>query len=152
MRSPIHALIPSSTTHLNRRRLSSFALLWGGTAGWISVQIGIKIGFGILIIAQFIGRTAAQSSAVETQCGQMPSQFQNLAELLTRIQELGVALGLLIAAVMLVYGGILWMRGTPDSQQKARRIIFNTIVGLTIVLMAGGLVEFVNGILCSGGG
>jgi len=68
----------------------------------------------------------------------MPSQFQEIAELLTRIQRLGIALALLIATVMLIYGGILWMRGTPDSQQKARRIIFNTFVGLVIVLMAAG--------------
>jgi len=44
------------------------------------------------------------------------------------------------------------MRGTPDAQQKARKIIFNTLVGLVIVLMAGGLVEFVKSILCGGGG
>jgi len=80
-------------------------------------------------------RVAAQSSA---SCGDMPSQFQEIAELLTRIQRLGIALALLIATVMLIYGGILWMRGTPDSQQKARRIIFNTFVGLVIVLMAAG--------------
>jgi heme A synthase len=81
----------------------------------------------------------------------MPEQFREISILLTRIQSLGVALALLIASAMLIYGGILWMRGTPDSQQKARRIIFNTIIGLVIVLMAGGLVEFVKDALCSGG-
>jgi hypothetical protein len=80
----------------------------------------------------------------------MPSQFQEIVDLLTRVQQLGIALALLIATIMLIYGGILWMRGTPDSQQKARRIIFNTFVGLIIVLMAGGLVEFVKDVLCGG--
>jgi len=83
-------------------------------------------------------------------CGDMPEQFQELAELLTRVQQLGIALALLIASIMLIYGGILWMRGTPDSQQKARKIIFNTIIGLVIVLIAGGLVEFVKSVLCGG--
>jgi len=94
----------------------------------------------------FSAPVAAQSG--ETSCGSMPTQFQDIAELLTRIQELGIALALLIASIMLIYGGVLWMRGTPDSQQKARRIIFNTFVGLVIVLTAGGLVEFVKGTLC----
>jgi type IV secretory pathway VirB2 component (pilin) len=80
----------------------------------------------------------------------MPSQFQEIVDLLTRVQQLGIALALLIATIMLIYGGILWMRGTPDSQQKARRIIFNTFVGLIIVLMASGLVEFVKDVLCGG--
>jgi len=95
--------------------------------------------------------TPAAAQSGETSCGSMPPQFEEIATLLTRIQELGVALALLIASIMLVYGGILWMRGTPDSQQKARRIIFNTIVGLVIVLMAGGLVGFVTSVLCPGG-
>jgi type IV secretory pathway VirB2 component (pilin) len=82
----------------------------------------------------------------------MPEQFREIATLLTRVQQLGIALALLIASIMIVCGGILWMRGTPDSQQKARRIIFNSLVGLVIVLMAGGLVEFVTNILCGGGG
>jgi len=90
-------------------------------------------------------------AASETGCADMPEQFQDLAELLTRVQQLGIALALLIASIMLVYGGILWMRGTPDSQQKARGIIFNTLVGLVIVLLASGLVEFVKSIMCGGG-
>lgn len=105
------------------------------------------LGFTTVFLALIPRRAAAQSSA---SCADMPSQFQAIAELLTRVQQLGIALALLIATIMLIYGGILWMRGTPDSQQKARGIIFNTFVGLVIVLMAGGLVEFVKGVLCGG--
>lgn len=112
----------------------------------IRLKLVIWTGFHTL----FTGPAAAQSS--EPSCGDMPEQFQELAELLTRVQQLGIAVALLIASIMLVYGGILWMRGTPDAQQKARKIIFNTIVGLVIVLMAGGLVEFVESVLCGGGG
>jgi len=112
-------------------------------------RIALYLLFTVSIVT---GTTAAQSETPETSCGSMPAQFQDIATLLTRIQELGIALALLIASIMLIYGGILWMRGTPDSQQKARSIIFNTIVGLVIVLIAGGLVEFVSNVLCSGGG
>jgi len=98
----------------------------------------------------FTGRALAQTNSTEVPCGSMPPQFQEIATLLTRVQQLGVALALLIASVMLIYGGILWMRGTPDAQQKARRIIFDTIIGLVIVLIAGGLVEFVKSVLCGG--
>lgn len=113
---------------------------------------GLKTVLRIGVLALFTGRVYAQKESSETGCGDMPEQFQELAELLTRVQQLGVALALLIASIMLIYGGILWMRGTPDSQQKARKIIFNTLVGLVIVLMAGGLVEFVKSVLCGGGG
>lgn len=100
-----------------------------------------------VVLIGFVGRVAAQTGE---SCGTVPDQFQAIATLLTRVQQLGIALALLIASVMLVYGGILWMRGTPEAQQKARRIIWNTLVGLTIVLMAGGLVEFMKGVLCGG--
>ena len=104
----------------------------------------------LFTISLVTGKAAAQSGG--TSCGSMPEQFREIATLLTQIQQLGIALALLIASTMIVYGGILWMRGTPDSQQKARHIIFNSLVGLVIVLMAGGLVEFVTNILCGGGG
>jgi type IV secretory pathway VirB2 component (pilin) len=106
---------------------------------------------GTGVTALFTSPAAAQTEGSESSCGSMPAQFQDIAELLTRIQELGIALALLIASIMLIYGGVMWMRGTPDSQQKARSIIFNTIIGLVIVLTAGGLVEFVQGVLCGGG-
>jgi hypothetical protein len=107
----------------------------------------IAILVALAAIAILPQRAAAQSSAT---CADMPSQFQEIVDLLTRVQQLGIALALLIATIMLIYGGTLWMRGTPDSQQKARRIIFNTFVGLLIVLMASGLVEFVKDVLCGG--
>ncbi len=102
-----------------------------------------------IILLGFVGRAAAQTES-ET-CGDVPQQFQSIAELLTRIQQLGVALGLLIAALMYVWAGILWMRGTPDSQQRARRIFMNTTIGLVLILIAGGLVSFIKTVLCGGG-
>ncbi len=130
---PLFALVDSSTSQ---------AFLAEG-------RLGVLRFSATPLVMMLSGQDTTQA---ETSCGTMPEQFQQLAELLTRIQQLGVALALLIAAIMLIYGGILWMRGTPDSQQKARKIIFNTLVGLVIVLMAGGLVEFVKSVLCGGGG
>lgn len=103
----------------------------------------------IAFVGFFSGQAAAQSA--QNACGDVPSQFQAIADLLTRIQQLGVALGLLIAALMYVWAGILWMRGTPDSQQRARRIFMNTSIGLVLILIAGGLVEFIKTVLCGGG-
>jgi len=112
----------------------------------------VKTSFSVaLVLSLGVSPASAQSDpARDSSCGDVPEQFQQLSELLTQIQQFGVALAVLIASVMLVYAGILYMRGTPDSQQKARTIIMNTMIGLVIVLIAGGLVEFVNSILCGG--
>lgn len=113
-----------------------------------STTAGKRLITPVVIALVFVpGQAAAQTDQT---CGDVPVQFQQLAELLTHIQQLGVALGLSIAAVMYVWAGILWMRGTPDSQQRARRIFFNTSVGLVLILIAGGLVKFVTSVLCGG--
>lgn len=104
----------------------------------------------VLSVVFLSGRAAAQSD--EAVCGDVPLQFQQIAELLTRIQQLGVTLGLLFATLMYIISGIYYVRGTPEAQEKARRIFINTTIGLVIILMAGGIVEFINGILCPGGG
>lgn len=106
-----------------------------------------SLSFGLI---WFVAPAAAQSTS--DSCGDVPLQFQQIAELLTRIQQLGVALGLLFAVFMYIICGIYYMRGTPEAQERARRIFINTTIGLVIILMAGGFVEFVNGILCPGGG
>jgi len=94
---------------------------------------------------------ALASTPAAAQCGDVPAQFEDIAALLTRVQELGVALGLLIAVVMFIWVGISWMRGTPDSQQRAKRRFWNVSIGVVIILMASGFVEFVKSVLGCGG-
>lgn len=117
----------------------------------LSRRVATLSATAVASITSIPGEAVAQSGGSDVSCPGMPEQFQSIAELLTRVQELGIALGLLVASIMIVYGGILWMRGTPDSQQKARQIVFNSLVGLIIILISGGLVEFVKSILGCGG-
>jgi len=104
---------------------------------------------GLFLIGVLSRPAAAQSE--ESGCEEVPAQFEAIAELLTRIEQLGVALGLSLAAVMYIWAGINWMRGTADGQQHAKRVFRDTSIGLVIILLASGLVEFLKSVLGCGG-
>lgn len=103
-----------------------------------------------ILLLSIPGVAVAQTNET-SECGDVPPQFQQISELLTRLQQLGVALGLLLGALMYIWAGISWMRGTPDAQQRAKRVFWNTSIGIVIVLMSGGLIEFVKSVLGCGG-
>lgn len=88
-----------------------------------------------------VAPVSAQSTGPCT--GTVPEPIVELVDLLHLIQRLGVSLALLIAVVMLIFSGILLMRNDPDSAQRARSIIWRVIIGLTVVILAGGIVQVV---------
>ena len=53
----------------------------------------------------------------------------------------------LMAVALVIYGGISYMmsQGEPDKSTKARHIIINALIGLTIAVTAGTLVGFIAG-------
>lgn len=60
---------------------------------------------------------------------------------------INIALGFLglIAVVLIIYGGFVWMTsgGAADKVDQAKRILKNSIIGLVIILSAWGIVSFV---------
>lgn len=84
-------------------------------------------------------------------CGDLPDSLQAIERFLTQLQEIGLVVAFLLAAVMLTYAGLLYMSGDPSKQDQARRLIVNTFTGLIIVAVAGGLVEVASQALCGGG-
>mgnify|MGYP000091375429 CR=1 FL=1 len=109
-------------------------------------RIVVSLGFSLTVM---VGRVSAQSLV---ECGSLPEQFDALRELLIQITSLGTAVAVLLAVMMLIYAGVLMIRGTPQSVEKAKRIIVYTIGGLVLVFIAGGMVEWVANILCQPGG
>lgn len=98
--------------------------------------------------------TSAPAAAAESSspsCGNLPEQIQAIQRFLTQVEQIGMAIAFSLAAVMLVYTGLLWMSGQPEKQEKARRIFVNVFIGLLIVVLAGGLVSWTKTILCAGG-
>lgn len=81
----------------------------------------------------------------------VPEAFVQLAELLTRLQQLGVAVGLALAALGYIIAGILYIVGGVDRKQRAKTFFVNTSIGLVIILLSGGFVEFIKQVLCGGG-
>jgi len=125
-----------------------------GISRLVPLEMARKILQSILVASLLITLlstpVAAQNRGTES-CADMPPQFEQISELLTRLQQLGVAFGLLLGVLMYIWAGINWMRGTPDAQQRAKRVFWNTSVGIVIVLMSGGLIEFVKSVLGCGG-
>ena len=80
-------------------------------------------------------------------CPDAPTVFTTLVELLNELQTVGVALSAGVAGVMIVYSGYLWMISI-DGKDRARQIIVRVIIGMSIVLLASGIVSWIEGILC----
>lgn len=55
----------------------------------------------------------------------------------------------LVAVVLLIYGGFVWMTagGNPEKVKKAKKILVSTGIGLLIILSSWGIVQYVLGIL-----
>lgn len=94
------------------------------------------------------GHRLSNITATEaTMCEEAPEVFRELVTLLTELQNVGTALAAAVAGVMLVYAGYLWMTGI-DGKEQARRIVVNVIIGMSIVVLASGIVEWIETILC----
>ncbi|MBT6691236.1 VWA domain-containing protein [Candidatus Parcubacteria bacterium] len=64
---------------------------------------------------------------------------------------INIVLGLLgiIAVVLIIYGGFLWMtsKGNTDQVQRAKMVIISAVIGLVIILSAYAITRFVLGAL-----
>jgi len=70
-----------------------------------------------------------------------------LSEIQDRIQTIAqflIVVSMVIAVIMIVYGGIRWMLA-PDDSKAAKAIIRNGIIGAAIVLAVGVILQTVAG-------
>lgn len=105
--------------------------------------------FGLTLLVQ----PAAAAQGNPGQCGgDVPSAFTDLMQLLTRLQQLGIALGLSIAVLGYITAGIFYMLPGVENTQRAKKVFVGTTVGVVIILMSQGFIQFIQDVLCTGGG
>lgn len=69
----------------------------------------------------------------------------DLKQTVLNIIQLVLGLMTLIAVVLIIYGGFVWLTaaGNEENTEKAKRIISAAVVGLIIILLAWAVVIFV---------
>jgi len=74
-----------------------------------------------------------------------PLGLTNAADLMGRVVKIGMSIIGSIAFVLFIYGGILWMTASGNSERetKARHILIWGSLGLVVILASYALVKFV---------
>jgi len=103
--------------------------------------------FAPMVQAQGFGSTADSPTAISTATGGQTS-FRSLA--LTIVNFFLTFLGL-IAVVMIIYGGFLYVTaaGNQEHIEKAKKIIIYAVVGILVILASYAIVSTILG---AGGG
>ncbi|HZX50241.1 MAG TPA: pilin, partial [Candidatus Paceibacterota bacterium] len=78
-----------------------------------------------------------------------PLKVGSLTELINRLIDFIFTVSLIVAPILLVIAGVVFMTAAGDSSRvgTARRMLMWTIVGFGIILISKGLVEVLRGIL-----
>lgn len=72
-----------------------------------------------------------------------------LSEIEGRIQTVAqflIVISMVIAVIMIVYGGIRWMVSS-DKPEEAKKIITNGIIGAAIILGVGVILQTLSGVI-----
>lgn len=88
---------------------------------------------------------AASLLSIESIGSQIGLGNADLKKTVLNIVQLVLGLMTLIAVVLVIYGGFVWLTsaGNEDNIEKAKRIISAAVVGLIIILLAWAVVIFV---------
>jgi uncharacterized membrane protein len=99
---------------------------------------------GIVTIS-LAGQALAQ---LQTECGSV--EMGELMNFINRLRNLLVALGAILAAVMVAAGGmnIITSEGETEKMEKGRRQLLYAVVGLIIIIISYALALVVKNIMC----
>lgn len=83
------------------------------------------------------------------ECDQLQPYSQRLCDLLWTIQQILYAIGIGLAGIMVVLGGITYMSARDDEEQtrKAKKMITNGLIGFAIVISFALILGLVRGIV-----
>jgi len=83
------------------------------------------------------------------ECDQLEPYSAKLCNLLWKIQQILYAVGIGLAAIMIILGGITYMSAREDEEQvkKAKKMIINGLIGFAIVLSFALIMGLVRGIV-----
>jgi len=84
---------------------------------------------------------------------QYPDPVVTICNILNVIKTIILAVGLGIAIIILIIGGIKYMTagGDPEKAKGGRQMIINAIIGIAIVVAAAFILALVQGILVGAG-
>lgn len=87
---------------------------------------------------------------VKAQTGE---QETKLYEFLEYIESILYTIGLILAGIVILVGGIMYLVSAGDDTKiaKAKKILLYGIIGAAIILAAGAILSLVEGILTEGG-
>ena len=87
----------------------------------------------------------ATSFSVESIGSQVGLGNADLKETVLNIIRLVLGLMTLIAVVLIIYGGFVWLTaaGNEENVEKAKKIISAAVIGLIVILLAWAIVIFV---------
>lgn len=97
--------------------------------------------FGMLLLPMMT--SAIDLALVESDL----DEDRSLGQVVGGIINIVLALLAIIAIVLFLYGGFLWMTagGNEENVAKAKKIITATVIGLVIILLSAAAVNFVLG-------
>ncbi|MEK7569823.1 MAG: Ig-like domain-containing protein [Patescibacteria group bacterium] len=98
------------------------------------------VGFGIFLVP-----AAAHALTVESVGSTLGLGSADLKQTIINIIKWALGLLGLVAVIVMLYGGFLWLTSRGDERQidKAKRTLINGVIGLVIILLAWAIVLFV---------
>ena len=100
---------------------------------------------GLISLALMLSSASVALGITPADSGDLPEDQPNV--IIRNIFNAVAAIMAIVAALMIVIGGIMWMTAQGDDEQitKARKLIIAAVVGLIIIGAAVGIVNFVVG-------
>ena len=90
---------------------------------------------------------ASSALAISCEYGELPSDLQNLVN---KIKNVLMGLGIAIAAIYIILGGFDFMRAEGDAEkvEKAKQRLLYSLIGVIIIVIASMLVNIAKALLC----
>lgn len=80
---------------------------------------------------------------------QPPTKHQSFEELISAVINFLFNVALILAPLMIILGGFYFLTsgGDPEKVKRGKNIILFSVIGLLIMLLAKGFIEFIMGIM-----
>lgn len=108
-------------------------------------KLALALGILTTLAVPVASYAQVTSFSIESVGGQIGLGNADLKTTILSIIRLALGLMTLIAVVLIIYGGFVWLTaaGNEENVDKAKRIISAAVIGLIIILLAWAIVIFV---------
>lgn len=105
--------------------------------------LGLTIGV-FPVMAQISPLTSSDCTKLGTKCTKSDT-VKNLGENIWGIVNVSLVLVGLLAAIMIIYGGIKYIiaRGDENAAEEAKKTILYAVIGLIVIGLSGAIIKFV---------